>query len=71
MNKNWIVLVAIGVIVMFAIVGWDIFATFAGYKTEFSFRISEVDDRLFGPVEDHLLRDPNFTEFQTQVATGV
>ncbi len=64
MNRAWIYLVTIGVIAMVLIVGWDIFATTTGIKSEFSFRINEIEDRLYGPVEAHLRSDPAFLQFQ-------
>jgi hypothetical protein len=71
MNKNWLYLVILGLVITALLIGWDVIATFTGFKQEFSFSINPIEDRLYGPVEDHFRKDPEFTQFEVQAAEQV
>jgi hypothetical protein len=66
MNRNWQILVVVGIILVVLIVGWDLFLTLAGQKSTFSYKVVPTSSELFGNVEQHLRADPEFSVFEQQ-----
>lgn len=56
-NRTWVFLVLTGLFVLFMIVAWDLWLTFAGWKSDFQYVDLPVSPVLLGPTEQHLLND--------------
>ena len=68
MNRSWIALVAIGVIAVVIIVGWDVIMTVTGNKSDFAYNIVPINNALFGNLENHLQTDQYYYIYQQQAA---
>ncbi len=66
MNKFWIGLVVISVILVIALVGWDAFLYMIGAKNPLHENIPSISGSLFENVEEHFRTDPYFYLFEEQ-----
>ena|SRR5260221_881661 len=60
MNRSWLTLIIIGVIVLFVAVGWEIYQNASGNRSNITVTVIEYQRKtLFSPiVEKHLSSDP-------------
>lgn len=74
MNKSWLTLMGIGMIVLVVAVGWELYQNVSGNRSNISVTVVDFQrNTLFSPVvEKHLSNDPNFLQFdqQSQEGTG-
>lgn len=42
LNKSWIILIVIGVILMMITIGWDIYQIFSGNNDEFNYTVNPI-----------------------------
>jgi len=64
MNKFWIGLVVISLILVVALIGWDAFLYLIGAKNPVHDNIPAIGNTLFENVEEHLRSDPYFYLFE-------
>ena len=65
MNKTWKLLIAIGVVFLLVVIGWEIFQVVSGGRSNFDLSVIEMDrSNLFTEnIEKHLTSDRNYQDF--------
>lgn len=70
MDRRWLTLLAIGVILTIIVVGWDVYLGIIGFKGRFTYSTPPISTNLYQDVQDHFESDPYFLRYQVQ-AEGV
>lgn len=68
MDKTWIKLAILAVVVMAVVIGWDIFLTVSGAKNQVIYTLVDISPNLYGNVEQRMRAAENFGEFERQAA---
>lgn len=63
MDKLWIRLIALAIITMLVVIGWDIFLSLTGAKSSKEYNVTEISPNLYGVTEEHLRNWSRFAEF--------
>lgn len=66
MDKQWVRLTILAIVIMLVLVGWDVFLLVSGAKDEFQYNIAPISDQLFGPVEEHFRAHADFADFEQE-----
>ena len=62
MNKSWLTLIIVGLIVLFVAFGWEIYQTTSGNRSNITISVVDFQRKtLFsGALEKHIISDPVF-----------
>ncbi|MBL8014620.1 MAG: hypothetical protein JNK26_00310 [Candidatus Doudnabacteria bacterium] len=69
MDKTWIRLILLAIVIMVVVIGWDIFLTVSGAKNTKEYNVIDISPNLYGLTEQHLRNDPEFFKFEQGVST--
>ncbi len=71
MDKIWLRLVILGVVILFVVVAWEVVLALSGAKLDRTFTVTEMSSDLYGKVEQHMRTGADFEEIEQSLTDPV
>lgn len=69
MGRQWISLLIFGFVVCAVVLGWDIFLSLSGFKSDFTYAVNQINTNMYEKISGHLRQSPKINEYAQEAAT--